>query len=167
MCPAAPGVALIALKDKLVALSIQKNSIDVLRSCDFSFPEVWSIKQMSARPLEYVLGTKDGLRFVQFDHASNEFSAVIDSESKQALTLMSGRQTLQMHEFSPDVLLTADYNMPGYYTVNRATKEVRHITDAFSSNRGCFDIQVIPSFNIKTMPFAICKGRKGLALINL
>ena len=57
--------------------------------------------------------------------------------------------------------------MPGYFTVQRATREVRHIEDAFSSNRGCFDIQVVPNFDMQTLPFVVCKGRKGIAILNL
>lgn len=34
-------------------------------------------------------------------------------------------------------------------------------------NRGCFDIQVLPNFDIDLLPFAVCKGRKGISIINL
>jgi hypothetical protein len=57
--------------------------------------------------------------------------------------------------------------MPGYFLVNRATRDIRHITDAVSSNRGCFDIQPIPNFDMRALPFVICKGRKGLTVLNL
>jgi hypothetical protein len=65
------------------------------------------------------------------------------------------------------LILTADYNVAGYFLINRASREIRHIQDEMVDNRGCFDIQVLPNFDIDLLPFAVCKGRKGISIINL
>jgi hypothetical protein len=123
----ANGFALVAVQDRLISIGINKNSIENLGESDQRFPEIWSIRKMENRPEEYVLGSKDGLRFITFRHTSNSYKPVLDIETQQPLILLSGRQTLQVKEIAPDLLLTADYNMPGYFLVNRASREIRHI----------------------------------------
>ena len=36
--------------------------------------------------------------------------------------------------------MTCDYNQPGYYVVNRATKDIKKLEEVISDNRGCYDI---------------------------
>ena len=67
ICPVIAGYALIATKDQVLALSIAKHSVTVCKECDQKYPETWSIKPMSARQNEFVLGTKDGLRFLYYN----------------------------------------------------------------------------------------------------
>ena len=127
-----------------------------------------SIQKMLVRQNEYMLGTREGLKFVVYDPNEKEFSSVYqDIEQKTPLCFLAGRQTLQAKEVERDLILTADYNVAGYFLINRGTREIRHITDRMTDNRGCFDIAVLPHFDLDAYPFAICKGRKGISIVNL
>jgi hypothetical protein len=34
-------------------------------------------------------------------------------------------------------------------------------------NRGCFDLEALPDFDISTFPFCLSKARKNISLINV
>ncbi len=46
---------------------------------------------MIDRKDEYVLGTQDGIMFVNYKADINTFTAIIDPETKQSLVLLPGR----------------------------------------------------------------------------
>ena len=65
------------------------------------------------------------------------------------------------------MFVTSDYNQPGYYIVNRATKDIKKLEEVISDNRGCFDIQPLPNFHLTDAPFVLFKARKGVVLCNI
>ena len=70
-------------------------------------------------------------------------------------------------EVADDYIMTSDYNQPGYYLINRATKDIKKFEEVISDNRGCFDIQPLPNFHLTDFPFVLVKARKGVVLLNL
>ena len=56
------------------------------------------------------------------------------------LSLLNSRITLASYELADDMVMTSDYNQPGYYLVNRATKDIKKVEEVISDNRGCYDI---------------------------
>ena len=67
ICPISSGFALVGVKDRLIAISIGKNSLEAIKESDQRYPEIWSIRKMASRADEFVLGTKDGLKFINYN----------------------------------------------------------------------------------------------------
>lgn len=59
---------MVGVKDRVVAISVGKNSLEVIKETDQRYPEIWSIHKMASRADEYVLGTKDGLKFINYNY---------------------------------------------------------------------------------------------------
>jgi len=74
---------------------------------------------------------------------------------------------LQGVEIKNDVLLTCDYNQSGYFLIDRSTKEAMKLEEATGDNRGCFDLQMLPTFDMQSSPFVFAKARKAISLLNL
>ena len=72
-----------------------------------------------------------------------------------------------MEALLDDHVLAVDYNQPGYYLINRATKDIRKLEEALTDNRGCFDLVPLPNFNLQDFPFVLAKGINGITLLNL
>jgi hypothetical protein len=83
------------------------------------------------------------------------------------LTFLPGRPTTKVEALLDDHVLAVDYNQPGYYLINRATKDIRKLEEALTDNRGCFDLVPLPNFNLQDFPFVLAKGINGISLLNL
>ena len=119
---------------------------------------------------DFIIGTTQGVSFVKWVKLEKKFEVIRQiptSNAGPALTFMGNRQTLQCCEVTDDHILTSDYNQPGYYLINRATKDIKKLEEVISDNRGCFDIKPLPNFHLTDFPFVLVKARKGVVLLNL
>ena len=92
---------------------------------------------------DFMLGTTYGVCFVKWYSQERKFEVVRQTPTTTSgppLSLLNSRLTLASYELSDDMVMTSDYNQPGYYLVNRATKDIKKIEEVISDNRGCYDI---------------------------
>jgi hypothetical protein len=55
------------------------------------FADILSISKMSVRQNEYMLGTKDGIKFVTYNAETKQFGVVEDGPNKTGLGFLQGR----------------------------------------------------------------------------
>lgn len=148
---------------------VGRSSIDVLGT--FNLSHKIKTVQSIAKTLrnDYVLGTQAGVCFGRWLPQEKQFEVigVTPGTTSSPLTFLAGRQTVKVEALEDDYVLAADYNQPGYYLINRATKDIRKLEEAITDNRGCFDLVPLPNFSLQDFPFCLAKGINGITLLNL
>ena len=118
---------------------------------------------------DFVLGTQGGVCFGRWVPGNKQFEVVgvTAGTASAPLAFLAGRQASKAEALQDDYVLAADYNQPGYYLINRATKDIRKLEEAITDNRGCYDLVPLPNFNLQDFPFVLSKGINGISLLNL